>query len=344
MIEPDHDSQSARSRLLGALDDERFDTAFVGLLLWFIVGVLLDGRAHTHGADETFLTFEHAVFYSAFVAMAVLLGARLARDRRTAGSWRAAIPTGYRHSLVGIALFAVGGIGDLLWHETFGVEADIEALLSPTHLLLVVGAGLFVSGPLRAALARDGPPQVRGGRYVPVVTATIALSLVTFITLYLNPVTEPLASSAHSAAETATATGLAGILVTTTVLMAFVLLLVLRFELPGGALTLLLGGNALAMGLINGHIQFVAVFVVAGVVADSLYRYLGSSITQPRRLQLFSAVVPTVLFGGYFLGLWGVTGIAWTVHLWTGAIVSAGLVGLLLATFVTWVRLPAAAS
>lgn len=338
MTDTETRAQRDRSLRLPALEGDRFDAAFVGILLWFTTGVLLDGRAHTHGADETFFTLEHAIFYSAFVAMGLLLGVRIARNRRTTTSWRAAIPPGYELSLVGIALFAVGGVGDMLWHELFGVEADIEALLSPTHLLLVVGAGLFVSGPVRAALTRNPSSSSLFGRYVPVIAATVTLSLFTFITLYLNPVTEPVASAAHSAAETATATGLAGILVTTTILMTFVLLLVLRFDLPRGSLTLLLGGNALAMAIVNGHAQFVAVFALAGLVADGLYRQLDPSVGRPWSLRLFAAVVPTVLFGAYFLGLWAVTGIAWTLHLWTGAIVTAGLVGLLLATFVGLVQ------
>lgn len=39
----------------------------------------------------------------------------------------------------------------MLWHSRFGIEAGIEALLSPTHLVLALGGMLMVSGPLRAA-------------------------------------------------------------------------------------------------------------------------------------------------------------------------------------------------
>ncbi|MEZ4662017.1 MAG: hypothetical protein R2911_31085 [Caldilineaceae bacterium] len=45
-------------------------------------------------------------------------------------------------------------MGDLIWHELFGIEQDFEALISPTHLMLGAGLALIVSGPLRAALAR----------------------------------------------------------------------------------------------------------------------------------------------------------------------------------------------
>jgi hypothetical protein len=39
----------------------------------------------------------------------------------------------------------------MAWHLVFGIETDVAALLSPTHLLLATGAALIVAGPLRAA-------------------------------------------------------------------------------------------------------------------------------------------------------------------------------------------------
>jgi hypothetical protein len=38
----------------------------------------------------------------------------------------------------------------------FGIKVDLEALLSPTHLLLAVGGALISTGPLRTALNRPG--------------------------------------------------------------------------------------------------------------------------------------------------------------------------------------------
>src|SRR6266702_774121 len=39
----------------------------------------------------------------------------------------------------------------MLWHIAFGVEADVESLISPSHLVLAVGSTLMLTGPLRAA-------------------------------------------------------------------------------------------------------------------------------------------------------------------------------------------------
>lgn len=63
--------------------------------------------------------------------------------------WPAALPTGYAPSLLGVLVFAAGGVGDLLWHEFFGVEAGVEAPFSPSHLALGIGLGLITTVALR---------------------------------------------------------------------------------------------------------------------------------------------------------------------------------------------------
>jgi hypothetical protein len=47
-------------------------------------------------------------------------------------------------------------------------------------------------------------------------------------------------------------------------------------------------------------------------------------------LRLFAFAAPVVSNSMYFLGLFAIKGIAWSVHLWMGPIVMAGIVGLLL--------------
>jgi len=58
------------------------------------------------------------------------------RNHASGRPWSRALPAGYGLSLLGVLIFAAGGIGDMIWHVLFGIEADVEALLSPTHLLL----------------------------------------------------------------------------------------------------------------------------------------------------------------------------------------------------------------
>ena len=66
------------------------------------------------------------------------------------------LPTGYGLSLVGCALFGLGGVIDMFWHLRFGIEVSLQALISPPHLLLMAALGLIVTGPLRAACFYHG--------------------------------------------------------------------------------------------------------------------------------------------------------------------------------------------
>ena len=76
------------------------------------------------------------------------------RDRPRASSLTGAIPIGYGTSVAGVVVFMAGAIGDMFWHIIFGIEVSIDALLSPTHLLLLIGALLILSGPLAGRMVR----------------------------------------------------------------------------------------------------------------------------------------------------------------------------------------------
>jgi hypothetical protein len=131
-----------------------------GVSAWLLGGLYLDGWAHRHLHNlESFFTPWHGVLYSGLLASAVFLIGAALRLRTPETPWWRSLPTGYGLSLAGVAVFVAGGIGDLLWHTLLGVEADLEALLSPTHLILAIGGVLIGSGPLRAAWRR---PDIEG--------------------------------------------------------------------------------------------------------------------------------------------------------------------------------------
>ena len=79
------------------------------------------------------------MLYSGFLVVATVLAVTIARAHRGGLTWSQAVPRGYEISLVGVAVFAIGGIGDLLWHTLFGIEVDLSTLLSPTHFVLTAG-------------------------------------------------------------------------------------------------------------------------------------------------------------------------------------------------------------
>ncbi|MGM1060863.1 hypothetical protein [Saccharothrix sp. Mg75] len=129
----------------------RFDWAVAGGSTLLFGGVVLDGWAHHNLASalETFFTPWHAVLYSGFAVVAAVLVIPAVRSRRS--GLRRSLPDGYLPSLLGVALFLVGGAADLAWHLAFDIEVDLEAALSPTHLLSLTGGVLVLSGPLRSA-------------------------------------------------------------------------------------------------------------------------------------------------------------------------------------------------
>ena len=96
---------------------------------------------------------------------------------------RTALPVGYGLSLVGFFAFATGGVGDLGWHEIFGFEESLEALLSPSHLFLALSGLLIITGPIRAFWGRETENNWRS--LLPVILAfTCITSIFTFFTTF----------------------------------------------------------------------------------------------------------------------------------------------------------------
>lgn len=128
--------------------------------------------------------------------------------------------------------------------------------------------------------------------------------------------------------------GITSILLQTAILMGFFLLLVRRFSLGPGAGTLLLTVNGAMMSLPTGHYQFVPAWVITGLATDLAFVWIDAGRRHRLRLRVVAFGVPALLFGLYFLTVSLTSGIGWTVHLWTGAIVLAGIVGLLVSYLV----------
>jgi Tol biopolymer transport system component len=179
------------------LGSNRYDWLIIAASTWFIGGAYLDGWAHNHLPNlETFFTPWHAVLYSGFLAVTAVLCFALLRNHAQGYPWLRAMPPGYNLSLLGAFIFALGGVSDMLWHILFGVEVSVEALLSPTHLLLAFGGILMISGPLRSAWLRFPGHSVPGwATLLPaVLSLTFILSQFAFFTQYAHPLVDTYAS------------------------------------------------------------------------------------------------------------------------------------------------------
>lgn len=350
----------------------RFDWIMVLLTLWGIAGLFLDGWAHTNLPRlETFFTPWHAVLYSGYLAVTSTLVVKTISNLRLRASseegappatlllrvsargvsFLEAVPAGYGLSLLGVVLFAVSGAGDLTWHLLFGIERSVDALLSPTHLGLALGGGLAATGPLRAAWSRrDGAEAGSWRRLGPaIISLIITLSLLTFFTEYASPLVNPWPIyPAGFPAGFGPAIGITDILLHTVLLMGVVLLLLRRWQLPGGVFTLLFTTSTALMTVFSPEVVvwLLPGAALAGLAADLLYQRLHPGGERPESLRLFAFLVPAIFYLCYFLNLAIVgplyfqSGISWSVHFWAGSIVLAGLVGFLLSYLVFPPRTP----
>src|SRR5580658_6331015 len=102
-----------------------FDYA-VGICgVWVSAGFFVDAWAHGHVPVESFFTPYHGVFYSGMVAGVGVVVAFALRNRARGYSWANCIPQPYRLALLGIPIFILAGVGDMLWHLAFGVEEGV---------------------------------------------------------------------------------------------------------------------------------------------------------------------------------------------------------------------------
>jgi hypothetical protein len=314
-----------------------------GLCTLLVGGAYVDAWAHNHLGStlETFFTPWHGLLYSSMAAITAFLVLSAAWTGARPWEWGRALPDGYALSLAGCFAFGVGGILDLTWHLIFGIERSFQALISPTHLILMGSSALIVSGPLRWAWRS----QRRRAGWPVVVSATLLLAMLTFFGQFDHPFTSQWAAAPQPAVPTAMAEelGILGVIFHTALSMTVVLLLIRRFELPRGSLTVILGSTSLLVTFIHSFDPIFLMGVIGGFVGDVLLATLRPSAARPVRVRVLASVVPVVIYALYFRALFVSDGVWWPVHLWTGAIVLAGATGWLVSLVVIPARAAAPA-
>lgn len=303
--------------------------------LWFVSGLFLDGWAHNHKPElESFFTPWHAVFYSGYfaTALSLLLIVWLGR-RKYGGTFMANIPVGFGHGLVGAGVFILGGIGDLVWHEIFGIEADIEALLSPTHLVLAVSMMLMVSTGLRVWFRTIPPLGVpRFFSQLPMLfSAAFTISVIWFLTQFSHFITSRASGLApgDGIIDMSQNIAITGYLLHIAIITGVILLLTRRSRIAFGGITIIFTLSMLAMALMRDGQPLILAGVIAGIAADILARRLHPFDAHRKQVRVFGFMIPALFFTAYFVTLSLTDGIWWSVHLWTGSIVMSGLAGLL---------------
>jgi len=325
----------------------RGDLVTVLLALWLIVGVFVDGWAHNNLARlETFFTPWHALFYSGFAAVAGWILWSVWSGTRDGRSWRDAVPVGYGWALAGVALFAVSGLGDMTWHVIFGIEQNIAALLSPTHLGLFTGAFLVITAPIRSAAGNPalGPePGLR--RLLPaVLSATLAGASTAFILQAWHPMIDNPISRAAAADMANTfgpnapwpqalqiKAGVASFLLATVFFFGPLIYLARTWRLPPSAAIIVIATQSVLLQAMRAlrDVGLAELGVIGSLVTAALVAVLRPGPDSPARIRAFAGLAPALFWAVYVAGI-GLAdhGLGWKPELWAGSIVWSALVGL----------------
>lgn len=314
-----------------------YELGVSGLGVAMVAGATIDGWAHTHDPNslESILTPWHAIVYVSFALVAVLVLAPSLAARLEGRDPLAAVPAGFGWSVVGVVAFLFVGLVDLGWHLVFGLEADTEALLSPTHLGLGVTSAMITSGPIRAAWNRRdeaGQGIARWPDHLPAILAVVAISGVAAFALHpVNLYVDAWPRWPYGRFDDtwyAPNIGIAGATVPTLIVMIPLLELVRRWPtLPVGPATLLVGGTMAGLTFLHDGQAIVGAPILGGVLVDLVLMAL-----PPRRYGRWpvAGLAPALIFIAYFVVVGRTGPVTWTAHLIGGTIVIASLTGLAL--------------
>ncbi len=157
-----------RRGTLPKIGEPYYEIFVLALGLWWLGGLLIDAFAHISGVvDDTFFTPWHAIWYAGATAYGAYMFYAIFPEEGLWGLVRNPLKTlrdispEHRPGVYGILLFGLSGFGDMIWHETLGVETSVDILLSPAHIGLFIGLMMAVTAPMWSAWAnkesgRDG--------------------------------------------------------------------------------------------------------------------------------------------------------------------------------------------
>ena len=325
-------AQASSKSLIGG---SSFDAYFLFAILWLESGTFLDAWAHNNIPRlETFFTPWHAVLYSGLLAAAIMIFAPIFINHRRGATWREAIPQGYELTVLGIGLMFFVGIGDMTWHVLFGVEQNIDALFSPTHLAAMVCIGLAFAGPLRAIYQRPKAPSGFGEGLL----LTLAVgSLLVFIvnvsqsaSLYTNfwPTTTPVGQ------DTGQLLAVLSFVFQAMLFTGLTLYVLRRWPLPVGYATIVLTLVSIPLSTMQAHYLMIPISFVAGILVDTGYFFLKPSPQRATQFRLYAIVAAATLYAVYMITLVLTMTVVWTVHMAIGSVIVVGILGWLLSYLV----------
>ncbi|CAH0162017.1 hypothetical protein SRABI83_00976 [Arthrobacter sp. Bi83] len=337
---------TAHTTRAGALRD--LVTELLGL--WLLLAVFLDGWAHLNLPSlETFFTPWHAALYSGMLATAAWTAVVIWRNRVPGQPLAKAVPAGYRGTVVGLILFAVAGSLDLLWHELLGIEVSLDALVSPTHLLLGFSLFLILGTGVRSARATSPSGNVAwtpAALFAVVLMTGLGAFFLIYVSVFVRPgptalfTPTPFGSPGRNQSEMPVVITLASYLLTTALIIAPFLFTLSTAKRPArGVVTMLVAAAAWLPVVMVGLHPFAIAGAVGATVAAVVADLLLARVPEPwlrRRLPAITAGTAALLWTGQLVAFAVTDAIRWPVSLWLGAVVLSAAEAAGLALLSSW--------
>ena len=282
------------SKTKNPLSTLSFDWLYTILGILLTVGILMDVWSHTEfGPDQSIFNEYHLLFYGSMGAILLLLTVVHTGNVRRHIPFAHALPQGYGIGMLATLLFGLSGIVDLTGHALYGFETGIEALISPTHLLLFVNWFLILYAPVRAYAARlthqDKPANLIESLPMLICAACMLFTLFIPVSNAFQMGGEPVyfQNARPANDDLGVVFGVTGILFQTILMMGFLLWLVRQFRLPRGSFTLILGLFGLFISVLGLGLPEIIMYIVWVVLLDILYGILKPDGAQPNKFISF---------------------------------------------------------
>ena len=331
-----------------------FHYLMIGLVILLQIGGMIDARTHVfYGFDiQSFFVPAHYLLYGAWMLVLwSVIGYALLQIRRGRAivDW---LPPRYGLAALGAVLFGIAGAFDAVWHSLFGFELNLEVLLSPSHLVLFTAFGLIYFSVLSHAMYQyDLAPREHQNSFLRSLPMLIGIASVFVIvfwpTWYFDPFAADFASNGTMigtrdaydfidfSSPVAEIAGVGGIILSTLIIVPFVILPLYHWRLPSGSLIFILAWVFIQRAIILGVYSYLPAILGAALAGEIIWAWMrrGGEIrlSSPVGYRLLAFSVPLVLFSIYFLIIaFMPNGVIWPVHVWSGAIWMAAVAGVLM--------------
>ncbi|MDH5401198.1 MAG: hypothetical protein OEZ01_13025 [Candidatus Heimdallarchaeota archaeon] len=314
-----------------------FEIIYSIFITIFISGTYYDAWSHTHIPElETFFTPAHGLMYFGAGMVSIFIFYTMYKNSKLGYKFLNSMPVGYHYGFYGVLTFMIMGLGDLIWHELFGIETELEAAFSPTHLGLMTGIALITGTPLFSAWNRR--EEIRNKRFVELIPLIISISMflsgMTVITQWAHLYVELYPTYPNANTSMIQTLGIQAVILQTSIIMGLTLIIVHDRLLPTGSLSIIFTINALFLSLMRDTYFVILSTLLAGLFIDLLYWKMRPSKTNLNKYRLFSMITPVIFYTSYYLILNLSETIIWSIHMITGSIFMAASVSLLISILV----------